>query len=172
LLEQDALDPALTRRVDVIGEPTVTEDATRDLDDDVIGGGACVVVEPRQALQARGAGSEHFHWAGEISARSGLLPRRAHALGRFRLEVAAKRIDVDASAAHKARIDGERPWRATAKDVDEHALDAALVKCRVSAERDQIPKQSRAIDPHAAIANHDIAVVGLAGHRASRPKLR
>src|SRR5437867_2483911 len=72
-------------------------------------------------------------------ARPGLLPRRAHALGRFQLEVAAKRIDVDASAAHKARIDGERLWRATAKDVDEHALDAALVKCRVPAERDQIP---------------------------------
>ncbi len=56
LLEKDALDPALTRRVDVIGQPIVTEDVARDLDDDVIGGGACVVVEPRQALQARGAG--------------------------------------------------------------------------------------------------------------------
>src|SRR6266511_2439444 len=69
-----------------------------------------------------------------------LLPRRAHALGRFRLEVAAKRIDVDPAAAHEARVDGECPWSATAEDVDEHALDAAFVKCSVPAERDQIPK--------------------------------
>ena len=54
-LDQDALDPALIRRVDVVGEPIVTEDVAGDLDDDVIGVGARVDIEPRQALQARGA---------------------------------------------------------------------------------------------------------------------
>jgi hypothetical protein len=43
---QDALDPAPIRGLDVVGKPIVTEHVAGDLDDDVIGVGACVVVEP------------------------------------------------------------------------------------------------------------------------------
>src|SRR5208283_2751032 len=112
-------------------------------------------------------------WAPASGAKSAaLLPRCAHALWRFGLEVAAERIDVDAAAAHETRVDRQRPRRTAPKDIDEHALDAAFVERRVAPVGHQIAQQSGAVDAWPPITDHEVAAVGLAGDRAARTEQR
>src|SRR6202008_5052508 len=106
--------------------------------------------------------------ARDLLAGPAILSHRACTRRRFALEVAAKGIDVDAAAGHEARIDGQRLRSTALQDVDEHSLDAVLVERRMAAIRNEIPQQPRAVDAASPIPNHDVAAVGLTGHRALR----
>src|SRR5271169_3613207 len=109
---------------------------------------------------------------GPPRAAGALLPRRAHARRRVELEVAAERVDVDAAAAHEARIDGQRLWRTALENVAKHALDAAFMERRMASVRHQIAQQSGAVNACSPIPDHDITAIRLAGDRAAGAKQR
>src|SRR5947208_132023 len=106
------------------------------------------------------------------SAWARLLRRRSCLVVGPDLEIAAKRIDIDATAAQEAPVNRERLGSAAMEDVDEHLLDAALVKCGVPTIGDEVAQQRDPVDPRTSIADHQVAIVGLAGDRAARTEER